>query len=362
VANGDPSFVLLANGTSRVVDDWQPAVEILDAETGKTVVTLKLTTEDEDTVLAATRRVPPFEIEDLAFSPDGEVLAVGTSVGQVKLFKAKTGELIRSLDDEKAKLADKQTPDNLKSLTRAIGRVASLAFSPDGTLLATCGGSFEDDPLVFDNIERLGERGTGPGRLKIWEATTGTLNRDLLGHSQVNMVSFSPQGDLLASAGRWHDGGTWGSGTIVWNPQTGEQLRTLMNDDNGGTRAVTFSLHKKLVAIGSVRYDKENDTSTGVISVAYPLSGIMEWQRTFPGYAVPLAFSPDGKAFAVLCGGESVKLIATETGQVIHELAAADSIPGGRWNDLAIDRQSRTLAIGGVDGERKGSVEIWTAP
>ena len=66
----------------------------MDAETGKPVVSLKLTTDEEDAVLAATERISHFEVTALAFSPDGKLVAVGTSIGQVKLFNAQTGELL----------------------------------------------------------------------------------------------------------------------------------------------------------------------------------------------------------------------------------------------------------------------------
>ena len=156
IANGNPTFPLR--------DGWKPAAEILDAESGNTVVSLKLTTDDEDTLLDATERDPHFEVKALAFSPDGNMVAVGTSIGQVKLFNARTGELLRSLDDEQEKLADKKTPEKFSSLKRAMGSVASLAFSPDGSLLAACGGSFDDVPLVRESIEQLRDisHGSGP--------------------------------------------------------------------------------------------------------------------------------------------------------------------------------------------------------
>ncbi len=87
VANGDPTMTMLENGTSRVKDDWKPSAEILNARTGKTVAVLKLTTVVEDAMLGAT---PRFEVTALAFSLDGKVVAVGTSIGQVKLYDART--------------------------------------------------------------------------------------------------------------------------------------------------------------------------------------------------------------------------------------------------------------------------------
>ncbi len=359
IANGNTSF--------PVPEGWKRVVEIRDADTGKTVVSLQLSTPEEDAILAATEGLPHLEAGPLAFSPDGTLLAVGTGLGQVKLFNSRTGELVLSLDDEQAKLAEKETPEKLKSLKRAMGGVGSLVFSPDGSLLAMSGSSFEDAARNWGGQRRLGRLATGAGRLKIWEVKTGMLKQDLAGFSHANMVAFSHDGNLLACAGLWLTNSDHGTGVIVWNPQTGEKLRTITQEANGGTHAIAFSPVKNQLVIGARIFDRENDTSTTTISLAYPLSGITEWQRTFPGWANPKSFSPDGKSVVALCGSESIQFLETETGNVQQEIKCADYIPakprqGGQWNDFAISPKSLRLAIAGVDKERKGSIEIWNFP
>ena len=121
--------------------------------TGKTVVVLKLTTADEDAVLGATDEFLRLRGNGSRVFPDGKVVAVGTSIGQVKLYDARTGGLLRLLDDHAGKLADKETPENWTVLERAMGSVASLEFSPDGSMLATCGGSFGDFSRVFLELQ-----------------------------------------------------------------------------------------------------------------------------------------------------------------------------------------------------------------
>ena len=361
VGNTQPTMIMTSGGGSTVADNWQPSVRILDAETRELVASLRLTTDEEDAVLAATERVSHFEVKALAFSPDGNVVAVGTSIGQVKLFNSRTGELVRSLDDEAAKLADKKTPENWKTLRRAMGSVASLAFSPDGSMLAMCGGSFGDYSRVFDSVERLDEFSTGPGRLKVWEVNTGTLKHDLVGHSHANAVSFSPDGSLLASAGSWMNDSESGTGVIIWSSQSGATFRRITTNDNGGAHSIAFSPEGKLMAISSLHFDadKANDAGTGAISLASVASGVVQWRRTFPGLAKPVAFYAEGPSVVGLHGDATMRFRDAKTGELLMMLShSADSPQGGRWNDFATAKRGHMLAFGGVDDERKGSVEL----
>ncbi len=358
IANDSRSAVLHEDKTNGAVANRKPAVEIIDAETGTSMISLPLLTGTEQKLLAATEKTPHFEVTALAFSSGGDVLAIGTNIGQVKLFSVGSGEIL-SLD-----VADKEAPEKLKPLAREMGSVASVAFSPDGSLLATCGSSFADTPLSSDGIKRLGSSTTGPGRLKVWDVKTGKLKFDLAGHdSHADAVAFSPDGHLLASVGNWRDANEAGTGAIVWDALNGTQICRIRVEANGGTHCVAFSPNSKLVAIGSVIFDKDkaNDAATAVVRVVHAATGITEWTQTISGWLGPIAFTPDGRFVAVLCGGKSIRFLDTETGKETSALQSSDSAQSGRWNGFAIAPKSRSLVIGGINAEpdRRGFVEVW---
>jgi len=94
-------------------------------------------------------------------------------------------------------------------------RVRGLAFSPDGTTLASAS---------WDRT------------VKLWDVASGSLLQTLTGHTdRVNKVAWSPDGRIVASCG--FDNVTWGpSGELLvsggsdgtlrwWNVQSGECVR-----------------------------------------------------------------------------------------------------------------------------------------
>jgi WD40 repeat protein len=100
------------------------------------------------------------DVNSVAFSPDGRLLASGSGDKTIKLWDVATGSLVRTLSGHTS-------------------WVNSVAFSPDGRLLAS---------------------GSADNTIKLWDVASGSLVRTLTGHTDwVRSVAFSPDGRLLAS-------------------------------------------------------------------------------------------------------------------------------------------------------------------
>jgi WD40 repeat protein len=102
-------------------------------------------------------------VKSVVFSPDGSRIASCSSDGTFKLWDAKTGNIVATLDGDS-------------------GVVQSVAFSPDGAQIASGGHR--------------------PQTIKLWDAKTGDNLATFEGHhsSRITCVAFSPDGSRIASA------------------------------------------------------------------------------------------------------------------------------------------------------------------
>jgi WD40 repeat protein len=155
--------------------------------------------------------------------------------------------------------------------------IRSLAFSPDGKLLASSTGNWTSADV--------------PGEVKLWDMTADRLAADLPGHEgMVYTVRFAPDGKTLATTCK-------DKRIRLWDVAARE-VRTTLEGHTAAARALTFSADGARVATGSwdntVRlWDAQTGKALGVLKARMQVNCV--------------AFAPDGKTLAASQGTQEGK-------------------------------------------------------
>ncbi|MHC4527181.1 MAG: WD40 domain-containing protein, partial [Planctomycetota bacterium] len=203
--------------------DEDKSVLICEAQTGKVIHRLQcfqdfvgrlafepgakdLATLEESGVvrlwdIAAGKERLQFQLPDkgrqvIVFSPDGGTLALGGIAGMIRMDREGT----RQLESTPLSLWDTTTGTELAKLGTGQDPVASLAFSPDGRLLAVAQGQ-------LSGIRGTGRSGStispdSSNTVRLWQVKSGRQLANLRHPSDVFSVAFSPDGDIVASGSK----------------------------------------------------------------------------------------------------------------------------------------------------------------
>ena len=153
-------------------------------------------------------------VKAIAISPNGQLLASGSSDKTIKIWNLTTGKLHASIK-------------------ASIIIVKYIVFSPDGQTLVSC-GKFE----------------TGNNNIKLWDVSTGKLKTTLgqgLANSGIFSYSISPDGKILAI-------GQLGA-VKIWNLFAEKELKTLKIDGLQTINSLSFSADGQLLVAGCSQGD-----------------------------------------------------------------------------------------------------------
>ncbi|MDB6032037.1 MAG: Protein TolB [Verrucomicrobiales bacterium] len=281
----------------------------------------------------------------LTFSPDGAILAAGSSDHTIKLYSTTNWAIRATLTGHTTPPAtlrfnpsgstlcsagysldgairlwsvhDQQQIGTLGESTESIG---SMAIASDGSVLASgCASDDGDRPPRHDFLVRL------------WEQATGKLLFRLPGHSdEVIALSISTNG-ILAS-------GSWDTTVRLWNTHNGEALQTLARH-TGAVWGVAFTRDGSNVFSGSAdRSILRWRVADG--SYLQTLSGHGDEVRS-------LAASPDGLLLASASFDQTIRLWRVSDGAAVRTIP----VPGDYLQAVVFSPDGSLVAASGNRGD-----------
>lgn len=236
-------------------------------------------------------------VKALAVSPDKSAVAASRG-NQIHIYDASSGAFIRTLLDPSI-----VTPDKKPVEAAHLSLVESLAFSPDGKLLAS--GSYQE--------------------VTLWDVQTGAVKQKISGlvenaekqkvpvfADRVVTLAFSNNGKLLATGG----GAPTEDGEIkIFDVATGKQMVDIKNGHSDTVFGVSFSPDDtKLATCGADKFVKVFEVADG------------KFVKSFEGHThhvLDVGWKADGKLLASCSADNSIKIWDFEKGEQVRTIQNA---------------------------------------
>ena len=304
-------------------------------------------------------------VHSVSFSPDGSTLATGNWDGTVRLWDAETGALRNTLPAQGAPVRSVSFSPDGSTLASASGRtvslwdvatsnkdalgrhtdtVTSLMWTADGGTLA----SVSDD-----------------GTVRLWNMETRTA-RNTLDHPNVASAAFSPDGSMIATGGGY-ELRLWDAtnGTLQnfhtsnrENDDYNATIKSVAYSADGKTLAVGTARdqHRIYTNDGYTRFSRNTVhlidldflNATNNFYIVNRLTGYTSVNR-LTGHTsdiISLTYSADGSTFASASNDGSVRLWNATTATLRNELTGYNTAV----YSVAMSPDSKDIATGNWDG------------
>jgi len=341
-ASGVNDVAFSPDGALVATASLDGTAKVWDAATGKELLMLHPTGASADT---------PGKLYTVAFRPDGKQLAIGGEAGVIILWSVTTGEELLSLHEIGEPSA-----------------VFALAFSPDGARLAAASADGTvrvwelatsqvslalsinitppPDTFTIFNIHDVAfsPNGTrlatvGPDKTaKVWDAVTGEELFTLAGHKEAILaLAYSPDGTRIATA-------SYDATTKVWDAETGAELLTLSGNASRHTGVAFNADGTRLAIVSDDGTAKVWDASAG--QLLFTLSGHSNAVRA-------VAFSPDGTRIATASDDATARIwLAAPSRDLFTLTGHTQQVYGGHFSP-----DGTRLVTSSTEGKTK----VWDA-
>ena len=251
----------------------------------------------------------------VAFSPDRTLVAVADTTGQIKI----------------ASLTMRRVEMRLQS---DVTEIQSLAF---GRNIHPVDAEIPNKTIADWQLAA----GDSGGTVTIWDLDRGIPRTYCRGaYYNIFAVAFSPDGTLLASAGRHL--------AKIWNATTGQHLLDVVSQDF--TYGLAFSSDGRRLALG-------NRFVSGVQIVSLENGRAVRALRGLSSQVARVIFSGDGRQIAALSQDNKLAIWDLESGLLKHRV----DIPQGMYADnagLAFSPDGLRFAAA-LGGDNSGAARLW---